>query len=151
MKIILLKDIPRIGVKGAILDLATAYAMNSFVNKGLARMATNNDEKLAKEKVDKKKEVKDNEKDKSIQIFSKIEKDTNTAPLIIKKNIDDKGHFYAKLSKHDIVDAVFEVFKVSISESQISSDLSAIKSIGDYALELNASNKKYKILVKIIK
>ncbi len=151
MKIILLKDVPRIGVKGAILDLAPAYAMNSFVNKSLARLATNNDEKLLREKEDKKKEIKEGEKDKYIKIFSELERESVAKPFVIKKKVDNKNHFYAKFSKQDVLNIVFEKAKVSISESQIVSDLQNINQVGDYDIDLNVNNKKYKILVKIVK
>ena len=151
MKIILTQDVPRIGVKGVILDFASPYAMNSFVNKGLARLATANDEKRVMEKVEKRKEGKEQEKDKYIQVFSKLEKDTGVNPLVIKKKVDEKGHFYAKFSKHDVVEAVFAASKVSINESQIISEVQNITAISDQTIELNINNRKYKVLVKITK
>ena len=151
MKIILTQNVPRIGVKGQILDITQVYAMNAFVNKGLARLATVNDEKLIKNKEDKKREVKENESDKSSQIFSKLEKDSAENAFVIKKKIDAKGNFYAKLSKQDIENIIFEKAKISINESQIISDTQSIIKVGEHSIELKVNNKKYKILVKIVK
>ena len=151
MKIILTQNVPRIGVKGQILDVTQVYAMNAFVNKGLARLATANDEKLIKNKEDKKREVKENESDKSSQLFSKLEKDSAENAFTIKKKIDSKGNFYAKLSKQDIENVIFEKAKISINESQIVSDTHSITKVGDYNIDLKVNNKKYKILVKIVK
>ena len=151
MKIILTQNVPRIGVKGQILDMTQVYAMNAFVNKGLARLATVNDEKLIKNKEDKKREVKENESDKSSQLFSKLEKDSAENAFVIKKKIDAKGNFYAKLSKQDIENVIFEKAIISINESQIFSDTQSIIKVGEYGIELKVNNKKYKILIKIVK
>ena len=151
MKIILTQNVPRIGVKGQILDVTQVYAMNAFVNKGLARPATANDEKLILDKENKKREVKENESDKSSQLFSKLEKDSAESAFVIKKKIDAKGNFYAKLSKQDIENVIFEKAKISINESQIISDTQSITKVGECSIELKVNNKKYKILVKIVK
>ncbi len=151
MKIILLKDIPRIGQKGQILDLANAYAMNSFVNKGLAKIATDKDEKNFKERELKRQKEKLEQSDKFISIFTTLEKDSNNSPLKIIKKVDEKGHFYAKLSKGDICDAVYNKTNISIKEDQIKTDTHNIISLGVYEIEIIVNNRKYKVLVKIEK
>lgn len=151
MKIILTQDVPRVGVKGSIHDLAQAYAMNSFINKGLARLATPQDEKRLKEKEEKRKEEKEKSADKFIEVFLKLEKESKLNPLEIKKKTDDKGHFYAKFSNHDVVDVIFSKAKISINESQIITKVHDITTLGEHEVELSVNNKKYKILVKIVK
>ena len=150
MKIILLKDVPRVGVKGSIHDLAQAYAMNSFVSKGLAKIATVQDEKSLKLKEEKKKEDKAKEQDKYIEVFSSLEKSTRDKPIEIKKKIDSKGHFYAKVSAAELVEAIFKLIKVSINERQIVNDLLDMQSLGLHEVVLSVNNRKYKILVKIV-
>ncbi|MDQ5957192.1 MAG: large subunit ribosomal protein [Patescibacteria group bacterium] len=150
MKIILTQDVPRIGVKGTLHDLSTSYAMNSFVNKGLARIATAKDEKQILDKEAKKKEEAAKKQDKYIEVFTKIEKESSTNPIILNKKVDEKGNFYAKISGQDILDVIFSVAKVSINESQIITDLHNIKTVGDYEIILNINNRKYKIHINVV-
>lgn len=145
MKIFLLADVPRIGSKGDIIDLTQVYAMNSFVSKGLARLATSNDEKVKLEKEKNKKESKAKEADKSIELMQRVEKQI----LQIKKKVDTKGHLYSKVDQDDIVDAIFKVEKVSISSKAIIMD--KISSLGEFVVEANVNNKKYKIKIKVVK
>lgn len=151
MKIILLKDVPRIGNKGTIHDFASIYAMNAFVNKGIARIATAQDEKLAKEKEEKRKSEKENISDKYRSTFLNLEKDSKENPIIIKKKVDDKGHFYAKFSKHELVDTLFSLLKISINENQIITDIHSVTTLGDHEVELSINNKKYIVRVNIVK
>lgn len=143
MKIILLQDIPRIGVKGDIKDLAPAYALNSFINKGLARIATIKDEQIKKQKEENRKNKKEEELDKSIVIFKRLEKEV----LIFKKKVDSKGHLYAKLSKQEIVDSIFAKEKISINDKQV--NMREINTLGTHNVEIVVGVKKYNLVVKI--
>ncbi len=145
MKIFLLKDVPRIGSKGDIIDLAQAYAMNSFVNKGLARLATSNDEKIKLEKEKIKKEMKEKQADQSIDLMKRLEKQV----LVIKKKVDSKGHLYSKVDEDEIVQAIFELEKVSLSTKSII--MEKISSLGEFTVEANVNNKKYKLNINVVK
>jgi large subunit ribosomal protein L9 len=145
MKILLLSDVPRVGNKGQIIDVAQAYAMNSFVNKKLARIATVADEKNIKIKEDIRKEKKEIEQDKFFKTFTTLEKDVFT----FVKKVDDKGHLYAKLSTLEMTDAIYEKGKLSISEKQIS--MPDIHELGDYEAVVTVNAKKYTLKIKVVK
>ena len=145
MKILLLKDVPRVGNRGQIIEVSDAYGMNAFVNKGLARIANTGDAKAIEKKNQIKKESKEKELDKSIEIFKRLEKDT----FVFKKIVDDKGRLYAKLSKLEITDMIFEKEKISIAEKQI--NMEEINACGSYNIEVTANTKKYKLVVKVEK
>jgi large subunit ribosomal protein L9 len=142
MKILLLKDVPRVGNKGQIIEVSDAYGMNAFVNKGVAKIANAGDAKAIEKKEKEKKEKKEQEIDKSIEIFKRLEKDV----FIFNKKVDNKNHFYAKLSKLEIVDAIFEKEKISISEKQI--EMPEIVTPGTYDVKVTVNNKSYKLIVK---
>jgi ribosomal protein L9 len=124
MKIILLKDVPRIGQKNQILDLPNNYAMNSFVNKGLAKIATAAEIKKIEEQNKNKLLAKELETDKSMAIFLKLE-------------------------KQDVADLIFSIEKISINPKQI--DMLDIKTLGEYVCTVTANNKKYNLNLKVVK
>ncbi len=144
MKILLLKDVPRVGNKGQIIEVTDAYGMNAFVNKGLAKIATLGDAKVIAKKELEKKVKKEGELDKNIEIFKRLEKDV----FIFKKKADEKNHLYAKLSKLEIIDMIFEKEKISISEKQI--EMGEISTLGDYEVSVVVNSKKYKLVVKVV-
>lgn len=143
MKILLLKDVPRVGSRGQIIDVTDAYGMNAFVNKGLARIATAGDAKVIAKKELEKKAKKEGELDKNIEVFKRLEKDI----FIFKKKADEKKHLYAKLSKLEVIDMIFEKEKISISEKQI--EMPEISTLGDYEVKVIVNSKSYKLVVKV--
>ncbi len=145
MKILLLQDVPRVGNKGQIIDVAQAYAMNSFVNKKLARIATLADEKNIKIKEEIIKERKEIEQDKFFKTFTMLEKEVFT----FVKKVDEKGHLYAKLSTLEMTDAIYEKGKLSISEKQII--MPEIHKLGDYEAIVTVNAKKYTLKIKVVK
>lgn len=145
MKILLLKDVPRVGHKGQVLDVSDAYGMNAFVNKGLGKIATPQDIKQLEVKAKKKQEDKDKENDKYLSLYQEIVK----TGLIINKKVDDKGRLYAKLSAHDIVDAIFAEFKVSLNEKQIS--VPEMHELGECEVVLKNNGKDFKVKVGLVK
>jgi large subunit ribosomal protein L9 len=145
MKIFLLKDVPRVGSKGDILDVAQAYGMNSFVNKGLARIATANDEKVKSQKEEIRKQKKEMEMDQSVAIMRKLE----NLVLVIKKKVDNKSNLYSKVDEDDVVDAIYDAINVSISNKAIV--MQKIMTLGDYEVVATANGKKYKLQIKVVK
>jgi large subunit ribosomal protein L9 len=145
MKILLTQDIPRVGSKGDIIEVAQSYGMNAFVSKGLARIATSNDEKMKAQKEQNRKEKKEVENDKSVEIMRKLEK----SELIIKKKIDAKGHLYSKISVSDVVDAAYTSDGISLNPKSL--NLEKIETLGDYIVEANVNAKRYKLKVKVVK
>lgn len=144
MKILLLKDVPRVGNKGQIIEVADAYGLNAFVNKGLAKIATVGDAKVIAKKEEERKAKKENELDKNIEIFKRLEK----ADFTFIKKVDAKGHLYAKLSKLEIIDMIFEKENISIAEKQII--MPEISTLGVYEAEVTVNTKKYKLVVKVV-
>ena len=145
MKILLLKDVPRIGNKGQIIDVADSYGMNAFVNKGLAKIANIGDAKSLEKKEQIKQEKKEKELDKNIEIFQRLENQV----LVFKKKVDNKDHLYAKLSLTEIVDKIFEMENISISEKQIT--LPEINQLGNYTTKVTVNNKNYTLVVRVEK
>jgi large subunit ribosomal protein L9 len=145
MKFILLKDVPRVGARGVIIDVAQAYGINAFVNKGLAKIATTADIKAVETKEKIRKENKEKEADKFIEVFTKLTQN----PLVILKKLDTKGHTYTKLSAQEIADAIYKLEKLSINPKQVT--VPDLHELGTAEAQVEANGKKYKLVVKIEK
>lgn len=132
IKVILNKDIPRIGQKGQILELALNYAQNVILNKGLGVIATPQMIKKIEDLKSKKAESKILAADDAIGKLSNIEK----TGLIIERKANQKGQLYAKVTEKDISQNIFETFKIEINNKQIVLD-NVIEHHGQYNIKIN--------------
>ena len=143
MKVILKNDTPRLGPKNTILDVSDSYAINVLIKKGIAdRLTPALETKIYKDKVQKlaNKELSGS---KHLQMIESLQKLANNSIdhilLTIKHPHDDKGHLYGSVTTDSIVDAIYNVSKISISPKQIIIN-SNIKMIGNYKITISGSN-----------
>ena len=144
MKIILIKDIPKIGRKGDIKDVSEGYAINFAIPRKLALFATKENIKrveLMKETLEVSKKVQDS-------LLIKIINDLSQKQISIKAKANEKGHLFAGITKEDIVSVIKSDLKVSIDPDFISLD-KPIKEVGNYVIEIITPNKAGKIKLEV--
>jgi large subunit ribosomal protein L9 len=152
VKIILNKDVPRVGHKGQVLEVALNYAQNVILSKNLGIIATPAMIKKLEETKNKKIIAKSIAADDADNRLSKIEK----SGLCIKdRKVNDKGQLYAKITEKDIIENIFENFKFEISPKQILIPNKEINTKGEYTIQitLNQNNKivkTYKVLLNVL-
>lgn len=141
MKVILLKDIAKLGKRGEVKEVAEGYAINVLIKKNDALMATPSE--LAKWKA--KEDAKNHKKELATSTFAVlVDALRHTSLTITGKKHDGKGQLFASVKEGDIADAIFAAVKTSVDPKQIS--ISApIKSIGKHTFELKQGEKKEKI------
>lgn len=139
MKVKLLMNVTKLGNKGDIVETSDNYAVNVLLKTGKAVRATEQiiKQKQALEKV--KLEAKEKEGDAFVAFYEKLKAD----PLVFKKKIDNKGHLYAKLSANEVVDAIFEKYKLSIDPKTII--VSEHETLGEVKIEITNKAKKYSV------
>ncbi|KKQ35423.1 MAG: 50S ribosomal protein L9 [Candidatus Nomurabacteria bacterium GW2011_GWB1_37_5] len=151
MKIILLKDVPKVGRKYDIKEVSDGYALNALIPQKLAEKAT--PEKITKlEKVKKEtlisKEAEEKELVKSLQAIKGIE-------LIMKAKASDlpagkagKGHLFSSIHKKDMIEKMKKDYNISLNEEAIKID--AIKEIGEFEvpIEVNGKKSSFKLIVE---
>jgi large subunit ribosomal protein L9 len=145
MKVILLKDIPKIGKKYDIKDVPDGYANNFLLPKKLVEMATPK----------KLKEIE--EINKTIQIEKQIQDDLlmkNLAQLdglelIMKCKTSAAGHLFKAIHKEDIVEKMRKDYQIHISPDCIILD-KPIKTNGDYIISVQVKDKKtsFKLIIE---
>lgn len=150
VKVILNKDVSRIGQKGDILELAPSYAQNVLINKGLAVIATPSLIKKLEDDKLKKKEAVVLATNDAIAKLAQIEKDGLS---FINKKVNDRGQLYAKITEKDIVDYIFTKYRFEINTKQIVLE-DSIEYKGDYFIKINLSQnnkiiKSFKIKLEI--
>ena len=102
MKIILLKDVAKTGRKGEIKEVSDGYARNFLILRNLALPATaENIKKLEIESKSKKAN-----KERSHEEFHSLRAALAERGIVIKKKADEKGGFYAAVSKEEVFEAL---------------------------------------------
>ena len=146
MKVIFLKDVPRVGKRHDIKEINDGYANNFLFPRGLAKVATTQAllelEKSKKEFVIKK-EIQEDLLQKSLDaIKGKI--------IIMKMKADDKGHLFSSIHKKDLVELMKKDHKTEINEDFIVLE-KPIKEIGEFEISIEIKNKKSFFILKVEK
>ncbi len=143
MKVILLKDVNKIGKKFDIKEVNDGFAVNFLIPKRLAEQAT------------PKKIAEIEEMKKGIQIEKKIQNDIlnkNLAQiegleLVIKSKANDIGHLFSSIHADKILDKMKKDYKIEIAPDCLLLE-KPIKEIGEYMIGVSGGNKK--VLFKLI-
>lgn len=145
MKVILSQDIPNLGKKDEVKEVADGYGRNFLIPQGLARMATQGElEKLAL----KRAEVIEKEK-KRVTLSHELKERIEKLSLIIERKATKTGKLYAGVTPKKIAKDL-EGYKISVDEKKIKL-AEPIKKVGEYEaiIELKEGMKaNLKILIK---
>jgi large subunit ribosomal protein L9 len=146
MKVILLKDINKVGKKFDVKDVSDGFALNFLIPQGKAKTATKDGLiKVEALKTHAEVEVKIQE-----ELLSKNLHEIDGKSVEIKEKANEKGHLFAGLHKEKIAEIFSETFKVSIDPSFVKLE-KAIKEVGEYDIEVGASGKKATVKLVIVK
>jgi large subunit ribosomal protein L9 len=145
MKVILLKDIAKLGKRGDVKEVADGYAINVLMRKGDALQATPSE--LAKWKA--KEDAKNHKKEIATSTFAMlVDALRHTSLAISNKKHDVKGQLFAQVKENDIADAIFSAVKLSIDPKQIIIG-TPIKSIGTHSFDIKQGDKKEKLTIEV--
>jgi large subunit ribosomal protein L9 len=138
MKVILLRDIARLGQRGDVKEVAEGYAMNVLIKKGDAVHATPGE--LAKWK--SKQDAKSHQKEVASSAFVRLVDALRQTPVVITgKKADQKGQLFASIKESDIADAIYKTTNLSVDPKQIVL-ATAIKSLGKFEVSLKQGERK---------
>ncbi|MDO8523345.1 MAG: 50S ribosomal protein L9 [bacterium] len=102
MKIILLKDVSKLGRKGDVKDVADGYGRNMLMRMGLAELATPG----AVKKIEEESKNVSKQKEKEHSVFHALRTALMERGVIIKKKNNEKGELYAAVSPKEILEAL---------------------------------------------
>lgn len=143
MKIIFLKDIPRVGQKGQIKDVADGFG-NSLIMRGVAERAT----KSAVYKIEQEKKSNQRKKEDQKQTFQTLLGKINSMDISIFAKANDKGHLFKAISKEEILYEIKEKTGIEIETNNI--EIGNIKSIGKHKVLLSNRDQKGEFVIDVL-
>ena len=172
MKIILLKDVPKLGRKYDIKEASDGYALNFLIPRKLAERAT--PEKIAQ--IDKLKKEMLIAKEAGEQELLKALGAIKGLELIMKAKVSDlparladsprfageagapakragkvgKAHLFSSIKKEDIIEKMKKDYNIILSEDSIK--IESIKEAGEFEIPVEVAGKKssFKLIVEKI-
>lgn len=147
MKVILQKDIAKLGRKYDIKEVSSGYALNLLIPQGLAIIATPEAvKKTTTERVKLEGERKIHE-----DLLLKNIKDLEDVTLNISGKANEKGHLFAGIHKETIVAELLKQTQLQIDPSFIQME-HPIKEVGQHVVEVKGAGKsvKFKVVVSAI-
>lgn len=148
MKIILIKDVSKLGRKFDIKDVSSGYAINLLIPQGLALSATPDVVKrleVEKKKLDEERKIHDD-------LLLKNLKDLDGRTLTIVGKANEKGHLFAGLHREAIVAELQKQTELQIDPSFIKIE-HPVKEIGEHLIEVVApghagKSVKFKLIIE---
>ena len=137
MKIILLKDVKKIGKKYDVKNVADGYALNMLIPNGLALPATTGNVNMVE--VKKKGDMLENAKTEAE--LQKALNDIKGIAIEMSGKVNDKGHLFAGIHKPEIIEAVKKQKGVNISAEHLILD-KPIKEVGDHAITVKVGERE---------
>jgi large subunit ribosomal protein L9 len=145
MKVIFLKDVPRVGKKYDIKEVNDGYAMNFLLPRQLAETATPKavaDLELRKKEIAIEREVQEDLLNKNLEeIKGKV--------ITVKAKADEKGHLFSAIHEKILVEEMKRQHHADISEEFIVLQ-KPIKELGEFDVSIEIKGKKssFKLIVE---
>ena len=147
MRVIFLKDIPRVGKRYDIKEVPDGYAMNFLLPRRLAQIAT---VKAVAELEIKKREIVI-ERETQTNLLLKNLEEIRGKVVKMKGKASEKGSLFSAIHKKEIVEAMSKQHHVEITEEFIMLE-KPIKEIGEFEIPIEVKDKKssFKLIVEKI-
>jgi len=130
MKVVLTKDVKKLGSKGDVVEAADGYARNYLMPRGLAVEATQQKVKEMKEKEAKKNRLENEKREDANKLKSKLESEK----FEIKVKAGEKGRLFGSVNTKDIAEAASDK-GYDIDKRKIQLD-DSIKSLGMHTVDV---------------
>ncbi|HVM73429.1 MAG TPA: 50S ribosomal protein L9 [Candidatus Paceibacterota bacterium] len=135
MKVVFLKDVGGVGIRGSVKDVADGYAINFLIPRHLAEQAT--PDKVSKVQAEMKAHAaQDAAREAQGSAWTK-QLDGTTVTVSAKAN--DKGHLYKQLSSDAVAEAIKKEHQISIDAGTIAFQ-NPIKSTGESKAKIKIGN-----------
>ncbi len=144
MKVILLKDVLKVGNKDSVLEFADGYAQNVLIAKGLAIRATPHELSKLEEKLKKLQSIKEEEN----KVFDILVSSLNNKILTLKAKSNEKGHLFSAVKKAEIATLIKEHTGTDIAEDAIEFG-KPIKEIGSHSITIKKGERSGTFMINV--
>jgi len=144
MKVILLQDVPNVGNKFEVAEVADGYAMNSLIPQSLAELAT--PDKLSQLETRRAKQQQE-QQEADQQLKQGLEKIEGLV-LTVEKKVSDKGHLFDSVGADDVVGLLKDQTGLSL-ESRHLDIRQPIKEVGEHPVVVTIGSEKAKFVLSI--
>jgi large subunit ribosomal protein L9 len=142
MKVVMLKDVAKVGQHGQIKDIADGYALNFLIPKGFAEQAT--PEKVVKVQAQMK-IIAAAEAEKSAKESQSARK-LDGAAVTVEAKANEKGHLYKQLSTDVVAAAINAQQGIDVSSEMVHFS-NPIKETGESKAEVRFGAHEAKITI----
>jgi large subunit ribosomal protein L9 len=133
MKIILLKDIPKVGKMHEIKEVSSGHAINLLIPNGAAIAATPE----AMKRTEAMRTKAEGDRKVHEDLLVKNLKDLDGTTLTVSGKANGKGHLFAGLHKDEIVAELLKQTGLQINPEMIQLE-HAVKEVGEHMIEVKA-------------
>ena len=144
MKVILLKDLAKLGRKFDVKEVSSGHALNLLIPCGEAIAATR--DTLKRYELLKAKEQGDRQV--IADLIAKNLKDLDGLKLSVASKANDKGHLFAGLHREAVAAEIFKQTKLQIDPAFISLD-QPLKTVGEHEIVVTAGEQRAKFTLVI--
>ncbi|MDP3996752.1 MAG: 50S ribosomal protein L9 [bacterium] len=144
MKVVLLKDVPKIGRKYEVKNVADGYALNMLIPKGLAETAT--EKAVLRAEAEAKKLVA--ERKLQTTLLEKNLESIKDKILSVSAKANEQGHLFASIHKEEIAKRIEEETRIAVLPEFIFFD-KPIKEIGEHKVTVKVGEREAKIKVTV--
>ena len=131
MKVILLKDVKKVGKAGEVINASDGYARNFLFPRGLAKEATEGNMK----EHDKKKAAEDKKKQEEWEEAKALAEKIGNFIVEIKTKGGEGGRLFGSITSKDIADQLEKDFDVKVDKKKIVLE-NPIKETGEFKVDI---------------
>ena len=131
MKVILIKDVPKIGKKGEIKEVSDGYARNYLIPRGLAKEYTRGLERAIEHEREMERRKKEREREESERILKELKKRTH----VIKVKAGEAGKIFGAVTASTLAEEISKLTGLNLDKKWFKLD-KPIKEVGKYSVEM---------------
>jgi large subunit ribosomal protein L9 len=145
MKVILLKDVAKLGKKYEVKDVSDGHATNFLIPRGLVEIASAGNIK----KLEIQKAKDEGERKVRNDLLAKNLNDVSAVVIEMEEKANDKGHLFAGIHKEELVPVIKAQTHLDIPAEYIHLE-KPVKTVGEHEIEVKVEDKtvKFKLVVK---
>lgn len=144
MKVILLKDVTKVGKRYEVKELSAGYVRNFLFPQNLAVLAT--PENLHKIRTEKERSTAT--LDRTAALFREQCHRMKEEGISFNRKANPEGHLFAGIRAEDIIDAVRASYGLTIKKEEVTLE-TPLKEIGEHLVPISCQNEKATLRVAI--